>query len=210
MEEIWKSVNIPGFEHIYEISNKGRLRSIDRYILYKDGVLRFCRGRIRSPKIDKDGYEVTNLYNKENRKHISIHRIVALTFIENDQPDIKTQVNHKDENKRNNNVENLEWCTPQYNHDYGTHNQKTAEGNRGKIISEAQRKHQSEIMKGRKLSKETIKKIADKHKIKVLCVETGEIFDSLKEAEKKYGSRVGQVTSGKRETFKNMHFKKIT
>lgn len=69
------------------------------------------------PYYNKLGYASVELFNKNGSKRISIHRLVAITFIPN--PHNYPQVNHKDENPSNNNVENLEWCTAKYNMNYG-------------------------------------------------------------------------------------------
>ena len=70
----------------------------------------------------KKGYCGVYLYNKEGRKFFLVHRLVATTFIPN--PNNYPEVNHKDENPLNNNVNNLEWCTSKYNNNYGTHKEK--------------------------------------------------------------------------------------
>lgn len=104
MEEIWK--DIEGYEGLYQVSNMGRVKSLKNDIILKPYILR--------------GYEKVLLYKNKKRKHFQIHRLVAMAFIPN--PDNKPQVNHKDENKTNNCVDNLEWCTGHYNHNYGTIN----------------------------------------------------------------------------------------
>lgn len=78
-------------------------------------------GRKLKSSINK-GYCGVYLYNENGRKFFLVHRLVAEAFIpnENDLPDI----NHRDENPMNNSIENLEWCTPKYNCNYGTHNEK--------------------------------------------------------------------------------------
>lgn len=101
--EIWKDVN--GYEGIYQISTKGRVRNI-KY----DRLLRQAKHRT--------GYVSVMLYRNGNPKRINIHRLVAENFIE--KPDGCDIVNHKDENKSNNNIENLEWCSGEYNMKYGT------------------------------------------------------------------------------------------
>lgn len=70
----------------------------------------------------KKGYCLVYLYNENGRKCFLIHRLVATAFIPN--PNNLPEVNHKDENPSNNNVENLEWCSPTYNCNYGTHGEK--------------------------------------------------------------------------------------
>lgn len=105
MEEIWKPVAVKGFESKYEISNLGRVKSIGTYNTCKRGIM--------TPMVDRCGYEHVQLYNNGMEKDVSVHRLVALTFIPN--PNGFGYVNHKDENTRNNSVDNLEWCTNSYN-----------------------------------------------------------------------------------------------
>ena len=110
--EIWKDV--VGFEGYYQVSNKGNVRSVVR----KDSIGRKCGGRKRKHFCREGGYHEINLYKDGLRKQKLIHRLVAEAFISN--PNDFPEVNHKDENKKNNCVENLEWCTSEYNTNYGT------------------------------------------------------------------------------------------
>lgn len=110
--EIWKDV--PGYEGVYQASNKGNIRSVDRYIECR-GTMRMQKGKMLKPYIGKFGYKQVILYNKKP-KLFKVHRLVAMAFIPN--PENLPQVNHKDEDKTNNNVENLEWCTCLYNLTY--------------------------------------------------------------------------------------------
>ena len=108
MEENWK--DIKGFEGLYKISNFGNVKSLN----YK----RTKKERILTPGNIANGYLCVLLYKNGTRKTFTIHRLVAQTFIEN--PENLPQVNHIDEDKTNNRVENLEWCDIKYNNNYGT------------------------------------------------------------------------------------------
>ena len=107
--EIWKDID--GYEGTYQISNKGRVKSL-------------CKGseRILKPKIDRYGYMFVCLCHDNVMKYFKLHRLVAQAFIPN--LDNKPQVNHKDENKLNNCVENLEWIRHIDNCNYGTRNER--------------------------------------------------------------------------------------
>lgn len=108
MEEIWKDIS--NFEGLYQVSNLGKVRNTKTNKILKESY-------------DKRGYVVYCLYHKKAYVK-KAHRLVAETFIPNSEH--FPQVNHKDENKHNNNVNNLEWCSNKYNSNYGT---------RGKRIS---------------------------------------------------------------------------
>lgn len=114
-EEIWKS--IIGYEGLYEVSNVGRVRSIDR-IVFQQGRNQKYRGKIMSPYLNNTGYFCVRLSKNNKKRTFTIHRLVATAFIPN--PNNYPCVNHKDETPKNNNVENLEWCTNEYNVNYGT------------------------------------------------------------------------------------------
>ncbi|MCC8990476.1 MAG: HNH endonuclease [Staphylococcus sp.] len=107
-KEKWKLIK--GYEDFYEISNFGRVRSLDR--LTNNSVGTFVRkGKMLKPSINRSGYKFVLLTDgNKNRKLEKIHRLVALNFIDN--PLSKPFVNHIDGDKLNNKVGNLEWCTP--------------------------------------------------------------------------------------------------
>ena len=111
MAEVWKDVK--GFEGLYQVSNLGRVRSLDRM---KNN--RLFRGRVlRQPK-DNDGYCLVTLCDGKRSKTGKVHRLVAFAFIPN--PDNLPEINHIDENKENNRADNLEWCSTKYNLTYGS------------------------------------------------------------------------------------------
>ncbi|MCR5524688.1 MAG: HNH endonuclease [Lactobacillus sp.] len=108
-KEIWK--DIQGYEGLYQISDFGRVKS-----LYKQSM-------ILKPQINNRGYYFVMLYKNGKYHHALVHRLVATAFIPN--KDNLTQVNHKDEDKSNNSVSNLEWCTNLYNNLYRGKAKKT-------------------------------------------------------------------------------------
>lgn len=136
MEEIWK--DIKEFEGYYQISNKGRVLSLERKVksAISNSGYRTVNLRILKTRIDKYGYDTIILrrYNKD--KHFTIHRLVAIAFIDN--PNKYPSINHIDENKLNNTPENLEWCTVKHNNLYNNRqqliNEKLREVVKGKII----------------------------------------------------------------------------
>jgi hypothetical protein len=134
--EIWKPVN--DYEGLYEVSNLGRIRSLDRVEIiatrWGSTTERFHKGKILKPQLDGRGNYLHVTLGRNNTKQV--HRLVADAFI----PNINNypQINHKDEDKTNNCVDNLEWCTAQYNNTYGTRiGMKTGEKHHNAKLSKA-------------------------------------------------------------------------
>lgn len=121
MKEIFK--DIPGYEGLYQVSNLGKIKSLYNY--KRDG------SDILKPKI-KRGYYQIGLRKNNKRKWFAIHRLVAITFIKNNNN--YKYINHKDENKLNNNVNNLEWCSASYNNCYGTRLKRVKEKVSKKVL----------------------------------------------------------------------------
>ena len=111
--EQWKS--IAGYEGLYEVSNLGRVKSLN---YNKTGV-----EKILKPNKVK-GYLQVQLWRDGKYKMFLVHRLVATAFLPN--PEGFEQVNHLDENKSNNCVSNIEWCSAKYNNNYGSHNERVA------------------------------------------------------------------------------------
>lgn len=171
MQEIWKDVK--GYEGRYQVSNLGRVKSLNYLQKGKEQIL-------KATKIK--GYLVVNLYKEGKAKIYTIHRLVAKTFIEN--PDNLPQVNHKDECKTNNIVDNLEWCSAKYNNNYGSRTQRCVDSNTNNP----------------KFSK------------KVLCVETGVIYPSIMQVQRDLGflhQHISYACSGKLKTAYGFHWKYI-
>ena len=205
MKEVWK--DIEGYEGLYQISNFGK-------------VFSFKSNKILKPFNDKKGYLKIELRKENRRKIYFLHRLVAMCFIENKNN--LPYVNHKDENKHNNRVENLEWCTCKYNNNYGTRNSRISKkmlgennpmyGKRGDL---SPNKHkmlgENNPMYGKHHSKETKRKMSESRiglftgnknprAKKVMCITTGEIFDYIGMAETKYNishSNISACCKGK-------------
>lgn len=175
-EEIWKDAKIMkngeiiDFTGLYEVSNLGRIRNVKT-------------GYVLKPYEKSNGYMQVDL----KQEHYSVHRIVATTFIINNNPQEKTHVNHKDENPKNNCVENLEWCTHGYNVQY-SYIRHTVE------------------------RKEKIIKAKGEYEYPIMCVETQEIFESIREASRHYGldaSNIVKCLKGKRRTTGGYHWQYV-
>lgn len=114
-KEIWK--DIEGYEGYYQVSNLGRVRSLDRTIESEHRSPQFMKGNIKKVIRRDDGYEYVVLYRDNKGKNKYVHRLVAKAFVPN--PNKLPIINHIDENPSNNLPSNLEWCDHQYNLTYG-------------------------------------------------------------------------------------------
>lgn len=110
MGQRWR--DIKGYEGLYQVSNEGSVRSIKR-------------GVVKKSTIQNTGYLINSLCKNGKKKMKRTHRLVAEAFIPN--PYNLSQVNHKDENKTNNHVDNLEWCSQKDNLNYGSRNKRISE-----------------------------------------------------------------------------------
>ena len=115
LEEKW--LPIKNYEGIYEISNYGKIKSLERIVNGRWGAVK-VKEKILKQASDKDGYLLVTLCKNGKQKTQKVHRLVAKAFVDN--PDNLPQVNHIDENKKNNFANNLEFCTNKYNFNYGT------------------------------------------------------------------------------------------
>ena len=117
--EEWRP--IAGFEGLYEVSNLGRIRSLDRYVatltFLGEPSQRFSKGRVLKMNKTPNGYLMAQLCKDGKRVNSMVHRLVAQAFIPN--PDNLSEINHKDQDKHNNQTDNLEWCNHKYNINYG-------------------------------------------------------------------------------------------
>ena len=122
-KEEWR--DIKGYEGLYQVSNMGRVKSLERTIIRKNGSEQHRKERILKPRKDGHGYLRVNLSNgRGNKKDSKIHRLVCEAFQKN--PENKPCVNHIDENKTNNTASNLVWCTYKENNNHGTRTARMA------------------------------------------------------------------------------------
>lgn len=144
--EIWK--DIEGYERLYQVSNMGQVKSLARTIICKDGRKKIVPERIL--KLRKGGnndYLYVTLWKNNKGNNRFVHCLVAKCFLEPIEG--KDIVNHKDENKQNNHVSNLEFCTQSYNVHYGNGIERNRKAHKGKKASEETRKKMSEQRKGK-------------------------------------------------------------
>lgn len=162
IDEIWKPISgYPQYEGLYLISNLGRVYSNDRYVQTKSGGKTLRLGRMLHIHCFEDtGYQYVCLTSGKYSNNALLHRLVALAFLPN--PENKPTVNHKDGNKKNNEVSNLEWCTRRENTHHAIKHglMKCSDKNHMKDMSK---------IRGRQLSK------------RIRCVETGKVYESIKE-----------------------------
>lgn len=198
MLEEWKPIKF--YEGLYEISNLGRVKSLERYRKGINNSSIFVPERILKPNLCKStGYLQVSLHNNTKQKVCSVHRLVAIAFIEN--PENKPQVNHIDGNKQNNCVDNLEWTTCQENiqHAWDTGiNKLTNKQKQG--LQKGWDNWEKNLKKAQaNITKESIEKSAKKHRKPVIAtnLQTGEeiYFISQSEAEKQLKLAGGSTTN---------------
>lgn len=174
INEEWR--DIPEYEGIYQASKLGRIRSVDRPRRCKNNHIFICRGIVLKQCIQNNGYCLVWLRKDGRTKALCVHRLVASAFLPN--PANLEQINHKDGNKKNNAVNNLEWCSRSEN-----------------------QKHAYRVLgRPRHLS------------AKVMCIETGEVFSSERNAERTKGlckGTISQMINGYKKTAGGFTWKKI-
>lgn len=119
INETWKPIG--GYEGLYEVSDKGRIRSVDRIVKSTNKGTSYYHkrnGALLKPYYNRLGYLLVELWKEGIGKAYTVHRLVALAFVPN--PYNKPCVNHLDETHDNNCADNLEWCTQKENMNYGT------------------------------------------------------------------------------------------
>lgn len=179
MQEIWKTVVTPDeIYESYEVSNLGRIKSLGNNKTRKEKILK--------QRKNKYGYFCVNLYKNNKTKNYTVHRLVAMAFI----PNVMNYgcIDHRDTNRKNNNISNLIWCTHKQNSN-----------------NELSKKKMSESKKH--LLEETKKKISENNakSKKVICLENKEIFTSTREAGEQLNINNNNISSACRKERKQTH-----
>lgn len=203
MKEIWK--DIEGYEGLYQVSNLGRVKSLDRLVKTNINNVeeRLFRGKELSYDIGKNGYVYVCLFLNGKGKRKSIHRIVAEAFIPN--PDNKPQVNHINTIRADNRVENLEWCTHTENMNNPLTKDKLSNCKIGRKQSEETIEKRVSKIRGKERSVEVRKKIAESNYKPIIQLSKDgkliKIWGSIKEAKAELGiTSIADCLSGRQKT----------
>jgi len=131
--ENWK--NVKGYEELYEVSDLGRVRRKDSYVktAIKHNEYVFRKGGILKQNEKRNGYLTVDLSKEHKVRTISIHKLVAVAFCENDNPELKTEIDHINYNKKDNRAINLEWVSPRENKDRALKNHLYYNPNKKKV-----------------------------------------------------------------------------
>jgi len=188
--------DIKGYEGLYAITEDGR-------------VFKYKGNKYMKINKRKDGYCSVGLTKNKKNKKFLVHRLVAMSFIPN--PDNKPQINHINMIKSDNRVENLEWVTQSENIKHSYKNNKNYRFNLSKsrsgiTFTDEHKRKISLSHKGKKKNYDVWNKGINFGNRKVICIETGEIFQSILQASKRYKCNVSQCLRGKSKTAGGYHW----
>lgn len=151
MCEVWRDCG----KKYYQVSTSGNIRSLDRFVKNRQGNY-LKKGKVLKQIVGKNGYLYTTISNESIIETYTIHRLVAMTFPDlvewtddaKGKPFEELDVNHKNEDKTDNRVENLQWCTRKENNNWGTHNKRMSESKKGISLSQENKDNISKALKG--------------------------------------------------------------
>lgn len=195
--EIWRPV--VGYEGLYEVSNFGRVKSLGNTLKCSrfKGIV-----TIMKQEVSNFGYYRVSLRKDRKYKHWGVHRLVAIAFLPN--PDNLPIINHKDCNPKNNNVDNLEWCTQKYNVNYADAKKKQAASFKRSNINGCHSKKSLE-------TKNRLKVGSYQKPVHQVDPNTGEIlntFRCIRDAERAFNTKhVSAVVNGRRPKAKGYFWK---
>ena len=193
MEEIWK--DIKGYEGLYQVSNLGRIKSLDKVIIRKDGIEYIKRGTILKPSTNTGGYLQIGLSKNGIRKLFRIHRLVAIAFIPN--PHNKPFIDHINTIKTDNKVENLRWVTREENANNPLTRKHISESN-------SNEKHWNY---GKHPTNETKQKMSESKKGKYICINNPNYGNHMSDESKQ---KISESNKGRKHSkeFKEQRSKK--
>ena len=207
---------VVGYEGCYEVDTCGRIYSLDRVIHVEDNGRTYdkpLKGGIMKQRLHSQGYKIVSLTKNGKTKNVFVHRIVAMAFLPN--PDNLPCINHKDEDKTNNFIENLEWCTYQYNNAYGSKPRKHSKWMTGRKLSDEHKKAISDALKDHYKNHEShMKGSVSPHRKPVIGTDICGMefsFESVSDAARyvgdKDGKHISSVCNGRRKKHKGYEWK---
>lgn len=198
VEEKW--LDIKGYEGLYQVSNLGRVRSLDRKAVGKNGIIYTYKGKILDGSYNTDGYKQVKLCRDGKQTTVRVHRLVMTIFCPCDDMD-NLEVDHINTIRDDNRLENLKWTSHSENCNNDLTRKKYSVSNGGENNPYYGKKHSKEIRE--KMSRNSTTKRA------VRCIETGEIFDSIIKASEYINldpANIGRCCNGKRKTAGGYHW----
>ena len=203
--EIWKPIitEYEDYTGLYEVSNKGRIKALPKLA---GSVQR--KEKILKNQTDKGGYEYVILKKNKNNRHYKVHRLVAMMFIPNEEN--KKFVDHINTIRNDNRVENLRWVTKTENANNPLTKEKVSKANKGENNAMYGLRGEKNPNYGRKFTEEHKQKIREKRSKPCMCIETGEVFQSVKEANRIKGiTTIGSCCKDKYKTAGGYHWKYV-